>query len=67
MADSAPDVPGMPCPECGARIVVTMNQVLSGCSIACRCGLVLHVDEDRSSQTLHDLRELQRRVGRLQS
>ena len=67
MADSSADVPGMPCPNCGERIVVTMGQLLAGREIACKCGLILRVDEQRSAQTLQDLRELQLRVARLRS
>jgi len=57
-------VPGMPCPDCGARIVVTMEQLLSAGEVTCQCGLVLRVDMERSAETLRDLRELQRRLER---
>jgi hypothetical protein len=63
MTNTSPQAPGMPCPDCGRRIVVTMEQLLSGRPIACSCGLVLRVDERQSQDALHDLRELQRRIG----
>jgi transcription elongation factor Elf1 len=53
----------MPCPDCGARIVVTIEQILSGNRIVCQCGLALTVDVERSEETLRDLRELQRRLA----
>jgi len=62
---SAPHVPGMPCPDCGARIVVSMDQLLLQGAITCKCGLVLRVDRQRSAETLKDLRELQRRLAQL--
>jgi len=57
------NVPGVPCPDCGTRIIVTMEQILSGNKIMCRCGLALSVDTERSKETLHDLRELRRRLA----
>ena len=62
MSTSSASVPGMPCPDCGARIVVTMEQILSGAKIACGCGLVLTVDAERSRDTIRDLFELRRRL-----
>jgi len=56
------NVPGMPCPDCGTRIVVTMEQILSGHRIICGCGLVLTVDAERSHETIRDLLELRRRL-----
>jgi hypothetical protein len=57
--------PGVPCPECGERIVTTMEQLLSCGEVACKCGLVLRVDAERSQETLRNLRELQARVAQL--
>jgi hypothetical protein len=58
-------VSGFPCPDCGERIVATMEQILSGAPIACRCGLLLRVDQVRSEETLADLRELAQRLEQL--
>jgi hypothetical protein len=55
----------MPCPECGARLVVTMEQLLGSGQIVCTCGLVLRVDAERSEETLRDLRALQDRLAQL--
>ncbi len=58
-------VPGMPCPDCSARIVATMQQLLAG-SVACpACGLVLTVDPDRSRLALGELRKLDARLAAL--
>ncbi|HTT13036.1 MAG TPA: hypothetical protein VMG60_19370 [Burkholderiaceae bacterium] len=61
------EVPGVPCPGCGARLVVTMEQLLSFTPIACTCGLVLEVDPERSEETLRDLRALHDRLAQLRS
>jgi hypothetical protein len=58
------NVPGIPCPDCGTRISVTMEQILSGNKIVCQCGLALSVDTERSKETLRDLRELRRQLAR---
>lgn len=60
-------VPGLPCPQCGRRIVVRMETLLALQPIACDCGLVLRVDTQRSKETLDDLRELQRRLEPVRS
>jgi hypothetical protein len=58
------DVPGIPCPNCQERLVVTLEQILSGVPIACRCGLKLRVDESQSQDTLRDLRILRDHLRR---
>jgi len=67
MGSAFVEVPGMPCPECGARLVVTMEQLLASGRIACTCGLVLQVDTARSEETLRDLRALRDRLAHLRS
>ena len=59
------DVPGMPCPECGTRLVVTMEQLLGSGQVVCTCGLVLRVDAEQSEETLRDLRALEERLANL--
>jgi hypothetical protein len=59
MADAEKSVPGMPCPDCGTPIVLTLQQLLSRSTITCKCGLKISVDEQRSRETLRDLRALQ--------
>jgi len=62
---SQSSVPGMPCPSCDARIVVTMQQILSG-SVSCpACGLVLRVDAAQSQGVLDELRKLNARLDGL--
>jgi hypothetical protein len=58
-------VPGLPCPQCGQRLVVSMEALMSLQPVVCVCGLTLRVDVERSRETLHDLRELQRRLAPL--
>jgi hypothetical protein len=58
-------LPGIPCPDCGARLVASIEQLLGAGRLACSCGLVLHVDTERSRETLHDLGELQRKLASL--
>jgi hypothetical protein len=54
---------GVPCRDCGARIVFTMDQILSGTEITCQCGLTISVVPERSAETLRDLHELKRRLS----
>ena len=61
----SPELPGMPCPQCGMRLVVSMEQILGSGEIRCGCGLVLQVDAARSAETLRGLRELQRRLAEI--
>jgi hypothetical protein len=65
MTSAQSTVPGMPCPDCGARIVATMQQLLAG-SISCpACHLVLKVDAAQSRETLDELRKLNARLQSL--
>lgn len=54
---------GLPCRDCGTRIVFTMEQILSGTEIICQCGLSISVVPERSVETLRDLDELKRRLS----
>jgi hypothetical protein len=58
-------VPGLPCPGCGRRIVIAMEQLLSMQPIRCACGIELHVDAAQSKETLDDLRTLHDRLQNL--
>jgi hypothetical protein len=40
-----------------------MDQILSGTEITCQCGLTICVVQERSAETLRDLRELKRRLS----
>jgi hypothetical protein len=65
MSSSASDsrVPGMACPGCGTRIVVTMDQLLSGISIVCPgCSGLFTVDREASRQALQALSDLNQRL-----
>ena len=62
MKADAAGVPGLPCPQCGQRIVMRMETLLALRPIVCGCGLALRVDAQRSKDTLDELRELQRRL-----
>ncbi|MCR9244621.1 MAG: CSL-type zinc finger protein [bacterium] len=49
--------PGMPCPQCGQRIVIEAAALLSGQPIQCAsCGLELRVNTEQSKETLDALR-----------
>ncbi len=50
---------GVPCPECSFVIPTTMPMLLSGEPIVCpMCGLNLHVDRDKSAESLKLVRQL---------
>lgn len=52
--------PGLPCPQCGYRIQVTMPMLLSNRAIYCTgCGLELVIDREESAASLELLRKLQ--------
>lgn len=50
---------GIPCPECSFVIPTTMPMLLSGEPIVCpMCQLVLHVDREKSADSLNLVRQL---------
>jgi len=50
---------GVPCPECNFVIPTTIPMLLSGEPIVCpMCGLALHVDAEKSAQSLQLVRNL---------
>jgi hypothetical protein len=58
-----PSVPGVPCPDCGRAIIATLDQLVSGRSIDCSCGLKMRVDEERSREVIAGLRKLKSQLG----
>ena len=59
---------GMPCPECGQPIEMTLDDLLVRHSFACRtpgCGVVLRLDQRRSSEAIDSLRDLKGRLREL--
>ena len=56
-------VPGMPCPTCGFRLVITMDQLLASTPLVCPgCGLQFTVNREESGAALEALRDLDRRL-----
>jgi hypothetical protein len=56
---------GMPCPECGARIAIGIDQLLALRPLACPtagCGVVLRLDPRRSGEAIGALRDLKDRL-----
>ena len=50
---------GVPCPECSFTIPTTMPMLLSREQIVCpMCGLALHVDAEKSAESLKLVRQL---------
>ena len=51
--------PGIDCPECGTRILTTIDMILSRAPIECvKCGLRLNVEQEQSKPALESLRKL---------
>jgi DNA-directed RNA polymerase subunit RPC12/RpoP len=52
--------PGLSCPECGTKLVISMESLLSYEPVQCHnCGLELIIDEEKSKQSIESLRKLQ--------
>ena len=52
--------PGLSCPVCGHRMVVSIENLLSGQELQCpSCGLELTVDQEKSEAALEALAKLQ--------
>lgn len=50
---------GIPCPECEFVIPTTMEMLLLGEPIVCpMCGLALHVDREKSAESLKLVQQL---------
>jgi hypothetical protein len=60
---------GMACPECGQPIEMTLDDLLVRHAFACctpGCGVVLRLDQRRSSGALDSLRDLKGRLRELE-
>lgn len=61
------EAPGMPCPRCGFRIKVTLQQLLSAAEISCPgCLLKLEIDRSQSQQSLELAQKLAVAVDNLE-
>ena len=59
MTNQATNQQGVPCPECRFVIPTTLPMLLSGEPIVCpMCGLALHVDREKSADSLNLIRNL---------
>ncbi|RZM77262.1 hypothetical protein [Leptolyngbya iicbica] len=59
MTNQATNQQGVPCPECDFSIPTTLPILLSGEPIVCpMCGLALHVDTEKSADSLKLIRNL---------
>jgi hypothetical protein len=61
---------GIPCPECGGRIEITLDDLLVRRAFACAtigCNVVLRLDQRESSGALDTLRELKHRLREIGS
>jgi len=59
---------GMACPQCDQQIPMTLEDLLVRRSFSCRtpgCGVVLRLDQHRSSEAIDSLRELKGRLREL--
>lgn len=58
-AHSGPKPPGLDCPECGFRIIISVPMLLSGEAIICQaCHLKLSVEREQSKPCLDELRKV---------
>lgn len=57
---SVAKTPGLSCPVCSHRIIISIESLLSGQEIQCpACGLELSVDNEKSEAALASLNKLQ--------
>ena len=58
-----PVPPGFPCPRCHTKIRVTLDELMLRSHVSCvGCGLELHVDRQRSQDTLEGAARHQDRI-----
>lgn len=58
--------PGFPCPECGALVTATIEQLVAPNGIHCsKCGLELRIDQEQSWETLKAVRTFQRQLAQV--
>lgn len=56
---------GLPCPECGQTIDITLDDLLLRRTFTCRtqgCGIVLRLDQRNSSGAIDTLRQLKTKL-----
>jgi hypothetical protein len=59
--------PGLDCPQCGFRIMISVPMLLSGGPIFCpACSLKLTVDQDQSRACLNELQKVYNAVQRVE-
>lgn len=52
-------ISGMPCPECGGFIPISMYQIIASSSIFCpNCGLRLEINKSASSKAIDALKKV---------
>mgnify|MGYP002641958475 CR=1 FL=1 len=52
--------PGLSCPECGIKLVISMESLINYQPVQCyNCGLELTIDQEKSKQSIDSLRKLQ--------
>lgn len=55
--------PGIDCPQCGTRILTSIDMILSRVPIECmKCGLELNVEQDKSKSALDSLKKLDKAI-----
>ena len=60
MTPGATGAPGIPCPECGETIPVSVDALVAGSGFRCPgCGLALEVDREKSARSLELLQNLE--------
>ena len=61
----APGLPGFPCPQCGFRLIASVEALLASEPLRCgQCGLQLDLVPDRSADALNAVRELNESLER---
>ena len=51
--------PGLNCPKCSFKIIISIEQLVSGNSIICpSCGLKLDIDSQKSKQAIKAVKKL---------
>jgi hypothetical protein len=63
--ERAPEPGGLACPDCGARIPVTIETLLARRPLSCPtpgCGIILRLDPGRSGEAIDALRDLKHRL-----
>ena len=60
--------PGLNCPECGTRLIITMDALLNYEPVNCHgCGLELTIDQEKSKSSIESLRKLKTGLNEAES